>query len=91
MVEDVMGGSPHPVGCFTETVYLSGPLEEFPFTRNYIRATGGEPSTQQGGPFARAAEHARRSDKWAYHEIAASHMIPVNRPDDLSRILLALT
>lgn len=29
---------PHPVGCFTEPVYLSKPLEEFAFDRTYIKA-----------------------------------------------------
>jgi len=29
----------HPQGCFTEPVYLSQPLESFPFSRTYIKAT----------------------------------------------------
>ena len=29
----------HPQGCFTEPVFLSQPLESFPFTRTYIEAT----------------------------------------------------
>lgn len=91
MVEREMRGSPHPVSCFIEPVYLSRPLEEFPFTRTYIRATCGDPSTLHTGPFARAADHAQQSAKWAYFEIATNHMIAVSRPDELSRVLLEIT
>ena len=28
----------HPVGCFTEPVRLRKPLEEYPFTRTYVKA-----------------------------------------------------
>ena len=33
----------HPEGCFTEPVFLSQPLESFPFARTYIKATRDEP------------------------------------------------
>ena len=29
--------TPQPVGCFTEPVRLARPLEDYPFTRTYIR------------------------------------------------------
>ena len=38
----------HPVGCFTEPVRLARPLEDYPFTRTYIKATG-EPRPESGG------------------------------------------
>jgi pimeloyl-ACP methyl ester carboxylesterase len=41
--------TPHPAGCFTEPVRLARPLEDYPFTRTYIKATG-EPRPRSGGP-----------------------------------------
>jgi pimeloyl-ACP methyl ester carboxylesterase len=40
--------TPHPAGCFTEPVRLARPLEDYPFTRTYIKATG-EPRPDDGG------------------------------------------
>ncbi len=52
--------SRHPVGCFTEPVRLHKPLEEYPFTRTYVKAlqeqrpvTGTAPApgrARSGGP-----------------------------------------
>jgi pimeloyl-ACP methyl ester carboxylesterase len=81
--------TPHPVGCFTEPVRLTRPLEDFPFTRTYVRATVGS-----GGPavgaFDAAAARARASDAWRYREIATTHMVPENRPEELTALLLEL-
>ena len=82
--------TPQPLGCFTEPVALARPLEDYPFTRTYIKATG-EPRPEPGGPFWDAADRARTSPAWRYREIATNHMIPSNRPDDLVRLLLELT
>src|SRR4249920_3780802 len=49
--------TPHPAGCFTEPVRLARPLEDYPFTRTYIKATG-EPRPDDGGPFWAAADRA---------------------------------
>jgi pimeloyl-ACP methyl ester carboxylesterase len=84
--------TPHPVGCFTEPVRLAKPLEEFPFTRTYIKATQ-EQRTETGtrkSAFWRAAEHAQASSAWRYHEIDSDHIIPVHAPADLVKILLKL-
>ena len=81
--------TPHPVGCFTEPVHLARPLEDYPFTRTYIKATG-EPRPEPGGPFWAAADRAAGSRAWRYREIATNHMIPVNRPGDLAQLLLEL-
>ena len=81
--------TPQPIGCFTEPVRLVRPLEDYPFTRTYIKATA-EPRPQAGGPFWTAADRARHSPAWRYREIATNHMIPSNRPDDLARMLLEL-
>jgi pimeloyl-ACP methyl ester carboxylesterase len=86
--------TPHPVGCFTEPVRLDRPLEDYPFTRTYIKATG-EPRPQgsgpeSGDPFWVAADRAQASSAWRYHEITTNHMIPSNRPEELARLLLDL-
>jgi len=82
--------TPHPAACFTEPVRLVRPLEDYPFTRTYIKATG-EPRPEADGPFWAAADRARSSPAWRYREIATGHMIPSNRPGELARLLLELT
>ncbi len=82
--------TPHPVGCFTEPVRLPRPLEDYPFTRTYIKATG-EPRPEPGGPFWAAADRVMGSPGWRYREIASNHMIPSNRPGELVQMLLELT
>jgi len=81
--------TPQPARCFTEPVRLDRALEDYPFTRTYIKATG-EPRPPDGGPFWVAADRARRSPAWRYREIATNHMILSNRPDDLVRLLIEL-
>ena len=81
--------TPHPVGCFTEPVRVPRPLEDYPFARTYIKATG-EPRPEAGGPFWAAADRAMASPAWRYREIATSHMIASNRPGELARLLLEL-
>lgn len=78
--------TPHPVGCFTEPVRLARPLEEHPFTRTYVRATAGTASTA----FEAAAARARSSGAWRYREIGTTHMVPENRPEELTELLLEL-
>jgi len=85
--------SPHPVGCFTEPVRLARPLEDYPFTRTYVKATA-EPRPVGGGrpaPFWAAADHAKTSPDWRYREIDTDHMIVANRPAELVALLLELT
>jgi hypothetical protein len=80
---------PHPVGCFTEPVHLARPLEGYPFTRTYIKATG-ETRNPPGDAFWEAADRANASPAWRYREIATNHMIPNNRPGELAALLLEL-
>jgi len=81
--------TPHPAGCFTEPVRLPRPLEDYPFSRTYIKATG-EPRPAAGDAFWKAADRAASSPAWRYREIATGHMIPSNRPDELVSMLLEL-
>jgi pimeloyl-ACP methyl ester carboxylesterase len=76
----------HPVACFTESVRLERPLEEYPFERTYIRASADSRDTPA---FEAAAAHARSSAAWHCHEISTSHMVASNRPAELTAILLA--
>jgi len=80
----------HPAGCFSEPVRLARPLEDCPFTRTYIKASA-EPRTEPAGPFWAAADRARNSPAWRYREVATTHMVPSNRPDDLASLLTELT
>jgi pimeloyl-ACP methyl ester carboxylesterase len=82
---------PHPVGCFVEPVRLRRRLEDFSFTRTYIKATQEAPDAAGAQAFWAAAERAKASPAaWSYHEIATNHMIPSNRPEELAEILLKL-
>ena len=78
----------HPLGCFTEPVYLSKPLEEFTFDRTYIKATLDPKSDVGADALWRAADRAKNSKAWRYVEIETTHMVSSNRPGELSAILL---
>ena len=83
--------TPHPIGCFTEPVRLDQPLESFPFTRTYIKATADPAEAPGSSGFWRAAARAKASpEAWRYREIATNHMIPNNRPAELAGHLLEL-
>lgn len=82
--------TPHPVGCFTEPVCLSRPLEQFPFARSYIKATADAPDAPGAQAFWAAAQRAQASSAWNYLEIATNHMVASNRPSELAQALLAL-
>lgn len=84
---------PHPAACFREPVHLRKPLEDYPFTRTYIKATD-DPRPEPGGaprPFWAAADRVRNDPAWRYREIDTNHMIPANRPRELADLLLELT
>ena len=83
--------TPHPRACFTEPVHLAKPLEAFPFTRTYIKATvsvAGEPGA---AAFWRAAKHAEASPAWRYFEIATNHMVSSNKPAETAELLMRAT
>lgn len=79
----------HPAGCFDEPVHLARPLETYPFTRTYVKATG-EPRAVSNGHFWAMADRYREHPGWQYHEVGTDHLIPLNRPKELSGILLDL-
>jgi len=57
----VVRRTPQPIGCFTEPVRLSRPLEDWPFSRTYVRATAPELGVPANPAFEAAAARARRS------------------------------
>jgi pimeloyl-ACP methyl ester carboxylesterase len=79
-----------PRGCFAEAVHLPQALEQYPFTRTYIKAT--VPARGEGGntAFWSAADRAQASGLWRYAEIETNHMVADNKPQELSRLLLEL-
>jgi pimeloyl-ACP methyl ester carboxylesterase len=83
--------TPQPVRCFTEPVALRQPLEAFPFTRTYIKATAEATTAPGSDAFWAAADRAKASPDWRYREIATDHMVTTNRPQHLADLLLELT
>jgi hypothetical protein len=82
--------SPHPIGCFTESVYLSQPLEEYAFTRTYVKASAPADGDPGNEVFLKAARHAAASSAWQHFEVATNHMLASNKPDETSKILLRI-
>jgi hypothetical protein len=82
--------TPHPIGCFTEPVHLRNQLESYSFTRTYIKATADAVDAPGAKAFWAAADRAKSSPQWRYHEVATNHMIPNNRPKELTQLLLEL-
>lgn len=80
--------TPHPIGCFTEAVYLSKPLEDFAFTRTYVKATASAEGEPGNAAFLKAAKHAAASSSWQYFEVATNHMLANNRPAETAKILM---
>ncbi|NYJ04173.1 alpha/beta fold hydrolase [Petropleomorpha daqingensis] len=81
--------TPQPIACFTEPVRLSRPLEDWPFSRTYVRLTAPEPGVPTNPAFEAAAQRARSSPAWRYTELATTHMVAHNRPGELVELLLA--
>jgi pimeloyl-ACP methyl ester carboxylesterase len=82
--------TPHPIDCFTERVRVHQQLENYPFTRTYIKATADAPDAPGAKAFWSAADRAKSSPKWRYREVATNHMVPNNRPQELAELLLEL-
>jgi pimeloyl-ACP methyl ester carboxylesterase len=83
--------TPHPIGCFTETVYLSQPLEDYAFTRTYVKASASAEGDPGNEVFLKAARHAAASSSWKYSEVPTNHMLASNKPAETAAILHSLT
>jgi carboxypeptidase C (cathepsin A) len=64
--------------------------EEFPFFRTYVRATADAADAPGTAAFEAAAARAQSSPNWGYREVATSHMVPANRPQELTKLLLEI-
>lgn len=82
--------TPQPRGTLMEPVRLKQPLEDYPFTRTYIKATIPPRAENPTAAFWAIADHARESPAWRYKEIATNHMVASNKPAELSEMLLEL-
>jgi pimeloyl-ACP methyl ester carboxylesterase len=78
-----------PIRCFVEPVRLVSPLEQYEFSRTYIKATG-EARPDEPHPFWEVADRVKDDPRWRYREIETNHMIPSNRPQELAAMLLEL-
>lgn len=78
-----------PVGTFNEAVRLGTPIEDYPFSRTYIKASA-DPDEPTDSFFWQAANHAKASDSWLYHEISTHHLVPFSHPQEIADIVLAL-
>jgi ribulose-5-phosphate 4-epimerase/fuculose-1-phosphate aldolase/pimeloyl-ACP methyl ester carboxylesterase len=78
---------PHPRGCFDEKVHLTQPLEDRPFSRTYIVATG----RQDPSPvFDKTADWLRDFARWNVREIGGGHGMTRTNPEGLFRLLQEL-
>lgn len=82
--------TPHPIGCFTEAVHLEKPLEEYAFTRSYVKATAAAEGDPGNAAFMKAARHAKASASWQYFEVASNHMLASNKPAETAKILMGI-
>jgi pimeloyl-ACP methyl ester carboxylesterase len=80
--------TPHPMGCFTEPVFLEKPLEDYEFCRTYIKASKNPSSDLGAEALWQAANRAKNSSSWEYREIATTHMVANNKPKELLEILV---
>ena len=80
----------HPRACFTEPVFLAKPLEDFGFSRTYIKATQAAAGDVGNDAFWRAAKHAANSAAWRYFEVASNHMLASNKPQETAQLLLGV-
>lgn len=78
----------HPAASFSETVRVRRPVDDYPFTRTYIKATDDLPVGK--GPFWAAADRAKSDDGWQYREVDTNHMVATNKPRELADLLLEL-
>jgi pimeloyl-ACP methyl ester carboxylesterase len=81
--------SAQPTATFSEPVRLLRPQEDWPFSLTYIKATGEpRPAQNNGGAFWIAADRTKASPRWGYYEIETNHMVPYNKPRELTDVLL---
>jgi len=81
---------PQPRATFTEPVVLKTPLESWPFSLTYIKATADarENAAAQRSGFWQVADRVRNDPRWRYREIDTTHMVQNEKPHELRDLLL---
>ena len=84
--------SPQPRRTFEEPVRLSKPLEQFAFSRTYVKAAGNPrpPEGERNGTFWDVAARVSTDPAWRYFELPCGHGIHREMPQEFLGILLAL-
>lgn len=70
-----------PTATFTEKLRVTDAYQRVP-RKTFIRATGWD------SPFGTTATALRADPTWAVHEVASGHDIPIDKPDELTELLL---
>lgn len=78
-----------PIGTFAEAVHLERPLEEWPFSLTYIKASA-DAAEADDSHFWQMGRAAAESSRWAYHEIASTHLVAATHAPELASVLTAL-
>jgi pimeloyl-ACP methyl ester carboxylesterase len=78
----------HPAGCFEEPADLEHPLEDFGFTRTYVKAT--LETGVAGSAVWEAASRYRDHVAWRYREVPARHFFMLSHPAEATALLLEL-
>ena len=77
--------TPHPAGCFGKGVSRVTDPSEQPFMRSYIHCARHDPS-----PFCAFAARYSADPRWHSHQMDCLHDAMVDRPEELSALLLDL-
>ncbi len=83
--------SPQPRRTFEEPVRLSKPLEQFDFSRTYVKAAASPrtPEAERRGSFWEVAARVSADPAWRYYELPCGHGIHREMPQEFLGILLA--
>lgn len=81
---------PMPRACLTDVLEMSQPIEDYAFSRTYIKATADarENALTERSSFWQAADRVRNDPRWRYREIETSHMVQNEKPAELRDLLL---
>lgn len=79
--------SPQPRATLVEPVQLSKPVEEWDFSRTFIKAVADE-NEPDDSAFWQCARRAQQSADWRYETIDSNHMVPLMRPNELAELLV---
>jgi len=74
--------SPHPAACLTQKIKLSGGIARIK-KRTYIYANDPQPTS-----FTRFYERFRDAPGWEVHTLPCTHLVQLDMPDELTRLLL---